>query len=185
MFAIVWIIVALLIAGTLVYAASLRTRRRLPPLEMPAGESLPKTPLQHRAALALLVITGLTSIAAAIVAYVGPAAWWHDDGIRLTVTAILVASLAGYLVFMLGVRALEARKDGSLDERDQLILGSANNGVGGAMLAVLAVWMIGLTETFIETRQMPTYFLYLVFWSCVMTNVISSILGILLAYRKH
>ena len=52
------------------------------------------------------------------------------------------------------------------------------------MMVVLAAWMVGLIEAHIETRLVPTYFLYLIFWSCVMTNVIASLAGILLAYRR-
>jgi hypothetical protein len=32
--------------------------------------------------------------------------------------------------------------------------------------------------------MVPSYYLYLVFWSLVMTNVIASLAGILLAYRR-
>ncbi len=52
------------------------------------------------------------------------------------------------------------------------------------MMVVMAAWMIGLIEAHIETRLIPSYFLYLVFWSLVMTNVIASLAGILLAYRR-
>ena len=65
MFPILWIIVALLIGGALVFIASLRTRRALPPLELPDGEALPKTELQKRAARALVGAGLLTAAAAA------------------------------------------------------------------------------------------------------------------------
>ena len=51
-------------------------------------------------------------------------------------------------------------------------------------MVVIVVWMISLTETYHETRLVPSYFLQFIFWSCVMTNVIASIAGILLAYRR-
>jgi hypothetical protein len=53
-----------------------------------------------------------------------------------------------------------------------------------AMMVVIAVWMMALIETHVETRLIPSYFLHLVFWSCVMTNVIASLAGILLACRR-
>lgn len=82
------------------------------------------------------------------------------------------------------MRALESRADGSLDERDSAIPSGSHAGVGGAMMAVLAIWMIALTESFQETHLVPSYFLYLIFWTCVMTNVVASIAGILLGYRR-
>ncbi len=181
---LLWVVAGLLIAGLLVFSASLRTRRLLPQIELPAGETLPKTPLQQRAGWTLLVLVLLTATAAGIVAFFGPQVWWDSDPVRLTVTFVLLTALAAYLVFFLGIRAMESRDDGSLDERDQFILGRSSSGVGGAMMMVVTVWMIALTEAFIDTRLIPSYFLYLIFWSCVMTNVIASIAGILLAYRR-
>ena len=52
------------------------------------------------------------------------------------------------------------------------------------MMVIIAVWMVALVETHVETRLIPSYFLYLIFWSCVMTNVIASLAGILLSYRR-
>ena len=52
------------------------------------------------------------------------------------------------------------------------------------MMTVMAAWMIALTEAYLATQLVPSYYLYLVFWSLVMTNVIASIAGILLAYRR-
>ena len=85
---------------------------------------------------------------------------------------------------MISIRALEEAGDGRFDERDGLIMARSCAGVGGAMMVVMAAWMIGLTEAHIETRLVPTYYLYLVFWSLVLTNVIASLAGILLAYRR-
>ncbi len=181
---IIWIILALLIAGAIVFASSLRTRRSLPPVEMPDGESMPKTPLQRNARTALLIVAILTTAAAACVIWFGPQVWWDDDAVRLSFTAMLLGALVAYLYFTLQARSLEARGDGSLDERDSAILARSSAGVGGAMMVVIAAWMVGLVETHIETRLVPTYYLYLIFWSCVMTNVIASLAGVLLAYRR-
>jgi len=179
-----WIIAALLIAGLFVYLAAVRTRRLLPPIELAPGEKLPATPLQRYARWTLLIAVLLTGTAAGLVAWHGPQVWWDSDPVRLTFTFILIAALLAYLVFTIGIRALETRDDGSFDERDSTILGRSCAGVGGAMMTILVVWMITLTETYHETRLVPTYFLYLIFWSAVMTNVIASVAGILLAYRR-
>jgi hypothetical protein len=79
---------------------------------------------------------------------------------------------------------LRDRDDALVDERDLVILNRSGAGVGGAMMAVMAVWMIALVEAYNDTGMVPSYYLYLVFWSLVMTNVIASLAGILLAYRR-
>lgn len=65
---LLWIILALLVAGFLVYFASLRTRRLLPEIELPDEEKLPRTPLQKNATWALVTVTSLTAIAGASIA---------------------------------------------------------------------------------------------------------------------
>ena len=182
---ILWIVAGLLVAGIFVFAASLRTRRLLPPVELPPGEKLPKTPMQRLAGWTLLIVILLTAAAAAMVAYHGPQVWWDSDPVRLTVTFLEIAALFVYLAFTMGLRSLEARVDGSFDERDTAILARASAGVGGAMMVITAVWMIVLTESYRDTRLIPSYYLYLIFWSVVLTNVIASIAGILLAYRRN
>lgn len=179
---ILWIVLALLVAGAIVFVAALRTRRQLPAL--PEGVELPPTPLQRYAGLALALVVLLTLAAGICVAVFGPQTWWDSDPVRLTVTGLLMAALLVFAVFTGAVRSLDLRADGSFDERDRAILGRACAGVGGAMMAVLAAWMIALTEAFIETHLVPSYYLYLVFWSCVMTNVVASLAGILVAYKR-
>ena len=181
---VLWIIVGLLIASILVYLSSIRTRRLLPEIELPPGEKLPRTPLQRLAGWTLLIVVLLTGMATGLLAWHGPQVWWDNDSIRQTVTFVLIAAVVVYFIFTLRIRALEAHSDGSFDERDSTILGRSYAGVGGAIMGIVAVWTIALTEAFYETHLIPSYFLYLIFWSCVMTNVIASITGILLAYRR-
>ena len=179
-----WIVIALLISGLLVVLAARRTRQALPVVELSPGEVMPPAPVQRLAARFRAAIIVLGAAAAALVGYHGPQAWWNEDPVRLTVTALLLVALVLLLLFHLRVKALRDRADGSLDERDEVILARSCGGVGGAMMAVTAVWMIALTEAHNETHLLPTYYLYLVFWSLVMTNVVASLAGILLAYRR-
>lgn len=179
---ILWMVMGLLVAGGIVFVSALRTRRHLPVL--PEGMSLPPTPVQRYARLALSGVLLLTLAAGIWVTVVGPQTWWDNDTVRRGVTGTLLLALLVFAGFMATVRSLESRDDGSFDERDQAILGRACAGVGGAMMAVLAAWMIGLVETFNDTRLVPSYFLYLMFWSCVMTNVVASLAGILVAYKR-
>ena len=181
---VLWMIAALLLGGAIVFVSALRTRRSLPAVELPDGETLPKTALQRRAGWTLLVVMLLTAAAAAVLVWFGPQTWWEVDAVRHSVTALLLGGLVVFLVFTLGVRQLETAGDGRLDERDIAIMGRSCAGVGGAMMVVIAAWMIGLIEAYIETRLIPSYFLYLIFWSLVMTNVIASLAGILFAYRR-
>ena len=137
---VLWIILALLIAGALIYASSLKTRRSLPPLEMSDGEAFPKTIVQKRASRALLIVIMLVAIAAGCLAWFGPQVWWDSDAVRHPVTALLLGGLIVYMFFVRGVRALELRDDGSFDERDAAVLNRSCAGVGGAMMVVLAAW---------------------------------------------
>jgi Ca2+/Na+ antiporter len=181
---IIWVITALLIAAVVVFIASRQTRRLLPAIELPDGESLPATRAQTYARRTLLAISLLTVLAFGIVIHHGAQVWWDNDTVRLTFTFLLLAALLVYLWFSLALKSLENRDDGSFDERDSIIIGRSCSGVCAAMMVVIAAWMIALTETFQATHLVPTYYLYLLFWSCVMTNVIASTAGILLAYRK-
>ena len=178
-------VIAFLIAAILVYVASRRTREMLPPIELPDGERLPRTAMQKLAAGILIGVGAVTAGAAAMVAYYGPQVWWDSDPVRLTVTFLLIAGLVIYLAFTITIRKWEKRDDGTLDERDLAILGRASAGVGGAMMVVMAVWMVALVEAYNDTHLVPSYYLYLIFWSVVMTNVLASLAGILVSYRRR
>lgn len=181
---LLWIVVALLIAGLLVVNAAWRTRRMLPPPALPEGESMPTVPVQRLAFRALVAVAALVAGAALVVAWYGPETWWNTDAVRLTVTGLLLAGLVVLLLFNLRVKSLAARGDGSFDERDALIMGRSCAGVGGAMMTVAAAWMIGLVEGHQPTGLVPSYYLYLLFWSLVMTHVLASLAGIVMAYRR-
>jgi hypothetical protein len=182
---ILWIFVALLVASLIVYLAALSTRRQLPEIELPPGETLARTPTERAAVLALVITSILSFLAMAIVLYHGAETWWENDTVRLTFTGILLIALLAYLGFTIRIKQLTDRDDGSFDERDQVIMGRSSAGVGGAMMVTVAIWMIALTESHRATHLVPTYYLYLMFWSCVMMNVIASLAGILLAYRRN
>lgn len=182
---VVFSIIALTLASILVYVFMVRQRGRQPRLELPHGERLPKTHLQRYAAWTLLEVGFLTALAAGIVMVHGPEVWWEHDRVRLTVTLVLLTALATYLVFYLAVRKLRNRSEALFDERDAVIMNRSGAGAGGAMMVVMAIWMIALVEAYHDTGLVPSYFLYLIFWSLVMTNVIASLADILLAYRRN
>ena len=76
------------------------------------------------------------------------------------------------------------REDGQLDERDRAILGRAATAQAAGILITLAIWTVGLSETFHAAGAVPVFYLYLVFWSCVVVHLLGLPVGILLGYRR-
>ena len=181
---ILWTVIALAVGFGAFYFVVRRAQRRLPPIVLPPGEKMPTTPLQRLALWTLLAILVLTLAAAGVVAWHGPEVAWHSDPVRLTATGLLLAALAVYAVYGARIGMWGARGDGTLDERDRAILASAPAGQAPAMLVTLAAWMIGLIETYHGAGAVPTVFLYLMFWSCLMASVVALPAGVLLGYRR-
>ena len=90
---LLWIVIALAIVSILVYVVSVQKRARLPEIQLPPGEKLPKTHMQRYAGWTLLEIGFLTFLAAGIVAFHGPEVWW-DDAAALVVYGDVVLLLA-------------------------------------------------------------------------------------------
>jgi hypothetical protein len=134
----------------------------------------------------LAIVLGLifSAAAAALVLSFGPKTYYEEDGVRLTVTALLLAAITVLAFFSVRVRSWVAREDAALDERDRAIFGRAPAAQSVAMLVTLAVWIVGLQETFLSTRLVPMVYLYLVFWSCLLVNLLGLPIGVLLGYRR-
>lgn len=179
------IIVAIAVASGVSYVVVRRAQSRIPPLELAPGETMPATALQRLARTTLILTSLLTSVAAAIVVRHGAQAFFDNDQVRLTVTGLLIAALAVFTVYMSRVVRWTARDDGTLDERDRAILAGASAGQAPAMLVTLAAWMIGLVETYRSTHLIPSVFLYLIFWSCIVVSVLSLLAGVALGYRRQ
>ncbi len=181
---ILWIIAAFVFAFGAFYFPVRWAQRRLPPIALPPGESMPVTALQRLAWRTLIAVLLLTLAAAAVVVYSGVEAWWEKDAVRLTATGLLIAALIVFALYMSRVWRWMARDGGALDERDRAILVAAPAGQGPAMLVTLAAWMIGLVETHQSTHMIHSAFLYLIFWSCVMVSVLAQLAGVLVGYRR-
>ena len=181
---ILWTVAALA-AGlfAIVLAMRLALRGR-PPLALPPGERLPSTPLQRLARWSIALGSLFSVAAAAVVLSVGPRTFYDDDRVRLTVTALLLAAIAVFALFSMRVGGWVRREDATLDERDRAIFGRAPAVQPVAMLVTLAVWIVGLQETFLATRLVPMVYLYLVFWSCLIVNLLALPVGVLLGYRR-
>lgn len=176
---------AALVAGllTILIATRIALKTR-PPLRLPPGERLPSTPLQRMARWSIALGSVLSAAAAAVVVNFGPRTFYDDERVRLTVTALLLAAILVFASFSFRVRAWVARDDDALDERDRAIYGRAPAAQSVAMIVTLAVWIVGLQESFVSTRLVPMVYLYLVFWSCLIVNLVALPIGVLLGYRR-
>ena len=52
------------------------------------------------------------------------------------------------------------------------------------LIVTLAAWMIGLGEAFQSTHLVPSSFIYLIFWSCVLVSLIAMLAGVVIGYRR-
>jgi hypothetical protein len=181
---ILWALLAITGGLAAIAIGSRRILRRPPPLDLPPGESLPPTVLQVMARRYLLA--GLVPIVAAavIVLRVGADTFYQDDATRLTVTVLMLAALLVLAGFAFRARAAAGRPGGPLDERDVAILDRAPALEGGAMLVTLAIWVIGLQETFWRAGAVPLAWLYLVMWSMLLLKALVLPAGVLLGYRR-
>jgi hypothetical protein len=180
---VLWVIVALMVAAGWSYITIRRTQRVLAPIALPEGERLPTTALQRVTWQALVPTALCTAVSAVIVATYGVPAIWDRDTIRLVVTLVNLAALAGYTYWIARVRAWMIRDD-TLDERDRAIIAAAPAGQAPAMMVAMAAWLIYLTETFRTTHLVPSAYLYAMFWTVLLTSVLAALLGVLIGYRR-
>jgi hypothetical protein len=181
---ILWTILAVSLVLLAVFLVARRSRSVLPALDLPPGESLPTTRMQRLALWAVALGLPLVATAGGIVAWFGPTVYYDDDSVRLPVTFLLIAGMMVLAAPTLLAGAWVGKGDGVLDERDRAILGRAPAGQAAAILIVLAVWIIGLQESYRGQPGIPRVFLYLIFWSCVEVSLLASNIGILIGYRR-
>jgi hypothetical protein len=181
---IFWSIVALALVPAAAALATFHSRSIAPPLVMPPGETFGTTSLQRLARWSLGLGLVPTAMAGALVAWFGPTAYFDDDVFRLSVTVLVLASVLALAAPTLLGGLWARRGEDKLDERDRAILARAPAGQAAAMLVLLAIWMIALTETFSGEPGIPPIFLNLVFWSCLLVGLLASNVGILLGYRR-
>lgn len=153
-------------------------------MELPPGEVFPVAPLQRLARWGLAVALLLVGLAVGVVALYGPAVFYDDDRVRITVTGLMLGALAVFAFVSARAGLWMRRSDAHLDERDQVILGAASSGQSGAMLVTLAVWIIALIEHYRVAGSVPLVFLYLIFWSTLMASLLAWLAGVVLGYRR-
>jgi hypothetical protein len=180
---ILWSVLAVVLVILTVFAASLYGRIVSPPIPLPVGEELPPTRLQRAVSWSLALSVPMVAVAGGLVGWFGPVAYSDDDTVRLTVTVLLIIGLITLAAPTILAGAWARAGDTTLDERDRAILGRASAGQAAAILIVLAVWAVALTETFHGQPGVPTEFLYLIVWSCLLVTPLASNVAILIGYR--
>ena len=180
----IWIIFSFTLIFLIIFLSATRTRFQLEQKNLLSDLNLPKTYLEKATLIALIIVGIFGASGFGLVFYHGVQLWWEDDTIRGLVTALLLAAIAAYFIFDMVISRKKTASPQLIDERDELILNRACAPVGGTMMVLLAVWMVALTESFQETGLIPSYYLYLIFWSVVISNVMATLAGILMAYRR-
>ena len=183
---LIWLpigLIAVVALGAVAVALLVRSwpkRDELSAEERAEMAATPMPALQKRAWWGLAVMLATLAIITVILMNQGAAAYWEDDSLRLTVVGIFMAGLFGYVVTLLAPLIRGNRH--KLDERDRMVLSRAGAVQSGLVLIALAGWLITLTERFREQGAIPVVYLYLLFGSIVLINLIGQSLGILLGY---
>lgn len=143
---------------------------------------LPLTTLQKRAwiALACGVVTMVALVA--VFATGGIDRYDHDPGTRLLVYLLLAAGAVIHWFVL--PRRLDGRPKAWADERDLRIFERAPAIQGLAVLVVLAVWAIALTETYDAAGAIPLVFPSLILLSSFFVHLVSISFALLLGYRR-
>jgi hypothetical protein len=181
---ILWAVLALAAGLAALALGARRTLVRRPPLALPPGESLPLTGLERLARRALGLGFLLVVVAAGVILRAGVQRFYEDDAIRITVTLLLVAALVVLAGFGLRAASWAKQSYGPLDERDRAIFEQAPAIEGGPMIVTLALWVVGLQQTFWSAGAVPLVYLYLVFWSMLMVKALALPVGVLIGYRR-
>jgi hypothetical protein len=184
MWIIVWGVLAIGAGLIVVVLKARRELRRPPDLKLPPGEVLGTTALQRLARRYLWLGCVPVAVASGIVVWAGPQTFYERDPVRITVTMLLLAALFVLAGFAIQAGAWSRRQAGPLDERDRDILEKAPKLEGGAMLITLALWVVGLQQTFWGAGAVPLAYLYLVFWSLLMVKSLALPIGVLIGYRR-
>jgi hypothetical protein len=138
-------------------------------------------PLQKRAWWGLAI--GLVFALAFLLVFIfkgGIKTFNEDQGFRIIIDILWIGGLAANLIIV----NLALRKPGTVDERDRLILDRAPRIQWLAVVFTLVVWTISLTETYHETGQIPSVFLYVIFMSILIVSTLAQSLGILIGYWR-
>ena len=179
---LIWGVLALAAGFAVVWIASLRAMPK--PAPLPADLELPATPMQRSARWSLLGALVFAAAAAIVLLTNGPEHTYDDDNVRLLFTLLILAAILIPGVATIQLKRRAKTESSSLDERDHTILERAPAFQALATLVTLAVWIVGIAEQFHDAGAVPLFYLYLLFWSCLLMYVIGLPVGILVGYRR-
>ena len=179
---LLWGILALALGFLVLWVAGLRVMPKAPPL--PKGVELPATPMQQTARWSLLVGLILAIAAGAVLVTHGVEHTYDTDGVRLAFTLLVLGALVVPAVATIQLKRRGKSDSTDMDERDRTILERAPAIQALATLVTLAVWVVGLAEQFHDAGAVPVFYLYILFWSCLMIYVLGLPVGILIGYRR-
>ncbi len=143
---------------------------------------LPMTMLQVRALWALGIGTATLLWIVTIFLARGAENYYAQDDMRIMVYLIAIGGAAAYGIVHLitGIRTRGKVKD----ERDIAVLHWAPTVQVTGMTLTLAMWAIGLTETYWSVGHVPIAFPILIFLSTLIIGGLFQALGILIGYRR-
>ena len=109
-----------------------------------------------------------------------------SSSFRLVMDALYLAWLVTYAVVMAPVLKFGSIKDGKVivDERDQAIIRQAPLIQLWSVIVLLVAWTIGLTERYHAAGQIPTTYLYLIFFTTLVVSTLAQSVGILIGYWR-
>jgi hypothetical protein len=142
------------------------------------------TPQQKRAWYGLAI--GIVWSLALVVVFVikGATAFDKEAGMRAIVYLLFIAGVLAY-VAMLYITGWRMRREGVLmDERDRVILRKVPVYQMFAVLFALAGWAIALNEVYREEGQIPVVFVWIMFYSAIIVNMVFASAGTLIAYWR-
>lgn len=173
-----WFATALVAALGVLALAVLLAR----PGPTPAGEPLPRTPLQRRAWLALgLGLAALVAFAA-VLGFGGVEGYNARPALRFAVYGLLGLGVVAHSLVL--PRRAGGRPKPWADERDLQLFDRAPSVQGLAVLLAIAAWTIGLTETYAQDGAVPVTFLALVLLSTFLVHLVSLSFAVLVAYGR-
>ncbi len=144
----------------------------------------PMAPLQKQAWWGLCI--GLATTVVILIVFIdrGATNYMHDRGMRLLVLGIFFTGMTLYLVMLAVMRARYGRNGIVEDERDRMIKARAPAVQLIAVLVLLGLWSIALTETYWDRGEVPIVYPDLMFWSCFIVAILTNSVAILIGYRR-
>lgn len=182
MSAFVWVVIGFAVGALMIWGVGRALMPRGEPLA--ADEQLPATALQRSAWWSLGLGVPLAVAAAILLALVGVEDLFAAEPLRIIGSLLALAAMAAAAGGTFRLARQRKRVADGLDERDRAILERAPAVQSLATILALALWTVALTERFWAVGELPVTFLQLVFWSCVLVNLLSLPVGVLIGYRR-